>query len=38
MFLVIFLVLFDPTALDRLFNWGTELWGRAIGIGPVTIA
>lgn len=38
MFLVIFLVLFDPSALDRLFNWGTELWGRAIGIGPVTIA
>jgi Zn-dependent protease len=37
-FLVIFLVLFDPTALDRLFNWGTSWWGRIIGIGPVQFA
>lgn len=36
-FLVIFLVLFDPTALDRLFNFGTAWWGRIIGIGPVTL-
>ncbi len=36
-FLVIFLVLFDPTALDRLFNFGTAWWGRIIGIGPVEL-
>jgi Zn-dependent protease len=36
-FLVIFLVLFDPTALDRLFNFGTGWWGRIIGIGPVSL-
>lgn len=37
MFLVIFLVLFDPTALDRLFNWGISHWGQIIGIGPVSL-
>ncbi|MGB9112111.1 MAG: site-2 protease family protein [Acidimicrobiales bacterium] len=36
-FIVIFLVLFDPTALDRLFNFGTAWWGRIIGIGPVEL-
>lgn len=36
MFLVIILVLFDPGALQGLFNWGTSWWGRIIGIGPVT--
>ncbi|MGA8295682.1 MAG: site-2 protease family protein [Acidimicrobiales bacterium] len=37
MFLVIFLVLFDPAALQGLFNWGTSAWGRVIGIGPVKL-
>jgi Zn-dependent protease len=36
-FLVIFLVLFDPTALQGLFNFGTSWWGRIIGIGPVRL-
>ena len=35
---VLFLVLVVPGALDGLFNFGTEWWGRIVGIGPVTIA
>jgi len=35
---VLFLVLVAPSALDGLFNFGTEWWGRIVGIGPVTIA
>ncbi len=35
---VLFLVLFVPGALDSLFNFGTEWWGRIVGIGPVVIA
>jgi Zn-dependent protease len=38
LFLVIFLVLFDPGVLDHLFNFGTEWWGRIVGIGPVEFA
>ncbi|HXZ82337.1 MAG TPA: site-2 protease family protein [Acidimicrobiales bacterium] len=35
---VLFLVLVAPGVLDSLFNFGTEWWGRIVGIGPVVIA
>ena len=38
LFLVLFLVLVVPGALDSVFNFGTEWWGRIVGIGPVVIA
>jgi Zn-dependent protease len=34
---VLFLVFLAPGALDSLFNFGTEWWGRIVGIGPVII-
>jgi Zn-dependent protease len=34
---VLFLVLFVPGALESLFNFGTEWWGRIVGIGPVVL-
>jgi hypothetical protein len=30
-------VFLAPGALDSLFNFGTEWWGRIVGIGPVII-
>jgi Zn-dependent protease len=35
---VLFLVLVAPGVLDSVFNFGTEWWGRIVGIGPVVIA
>lgn len=34
---VLILVFLAPGALDSLFNFGTEWWGRLVGIGPVII-
>jgi hypothetical protein len=34
---VLAIVFLAPGALNSLFNFGTEWWGRFVGIGPVVV-